>query len=70
MRRKDTKVVSVIEKALTKALFPRIVTTSYSKESWDIVVTTFKGIDQVHVVKLQMLQIMFDSLIIKENDYA
>ena len=69
-RRKDSKPTTMIEVALIKALFLRIIATSYSKEAWDILKTTFKGTDQVYVVKLQMLRRDFESLLMKENEFV
>ena len=42
-RRKDAKALSLIEVAMTETIFPKIATTNYAKESWDIHKTNFQG---------------------------
>ena len=51
-RIRDAKSLSLIKVAMIETLFPKIETTKYSKEAWDILEIYFKGTDKVQVVKL------------------
>ena len=46
-RRKDVKVLSLMEATMEEIIFPNIVAINYAKEAWDILKTNFQGIDKV-----------------------
>ena len=66
-RRKDAKALSLIEVAMTKAIFPKIAAANYAKKAWEILGKNFKGIDKVRVVKLQMIRREFENLQMRDN---
>lgn len=54
-RRKDAKALNLIEAVLIEAAFPRILTTNYAKETWEILQTRNKRTSKVRVVKLDQV---------------
>ncbi|KAH9292372.1 hypothetical protein KI387_042442, partial [Taxus chinensis] len=66
-RRKDAKDLSYIQNAVTDSVFPRIATTTNSKQAWDTLQNAYQGSDKVKVVRLQMLRREFETLLMKDS---
>ena len=49
-------------------IFPRIAAATRSKEAWDILKTTYQGMEKVKTTKLQMLRRDFETLCMKETE--
>lgn len=51
--KKDKVVLFFIHKGLNNDVFERIAGVTTSKQAWDILMTTYKGVEQVKKVRLQ-----------------
>ena len=67
-KKKDIKVVFYLFQAVHESIFPRIATATRSKEAWDILKTTYQGMEKVKTKKLQMLRRDFETPCMKESD--
>ena len=64
-RNKDSKSLFYLFQSIHESIFPRIVAATKSKEAWDILKTTFQGMEKVKTTKLQMLRRDFETLHMK-----
>ena len=67
-RKKDSKALFYLYQVIHESIFPRIATTTKSKEAWDILEPTYQGMENVKTTKLQMLRGDFETLCMKEYD--
>ena len=62
--KKESKALFYIFQVVHESIFPRIATTTKSKEAWDTLLTTYQGMEKVKVAELQMLRRDFETLCI------
>eukprot|EP00253_Pinus_taeda_P006110 PITA_06110 len=67
-RKKDAKTLFLLFQSVHESVFPWIVAVTKSKEAWDILKTTYQGLEKVKTAKLQMLRRDFETLSMKESD--
>ncbi|TQD85937.1 hypothetical protein C1H46_028483 [Malus baccata] len=65
---KDAKALGIIQSAVSKEIFPRIVNQETSKGAWDLLQEEFRGDEQARSVKLQSLRREFEYMRMKENE--
>ena len=65
---KDAKALGIIQSAVSKEIFPRIVNQETSKGAWDILKQEFRGDKQVRSVKLQGLRREFEYTRMKDSE--
>jgi len=51
-----------------ESILPRFASTKQAKESWDILQTSYQGMDKLKTVKLQILRKYFQTLSMKDSD--
>jgi hypothetical protein len=54
-RKKDGKTMFYIHQAMHESILPRVKSTKQDKEAWDILQTSYQGMDKVKISKLQIL---------------
>ncbi|KAH9292546.1 hypothetical protein KI387_042268, partial [Taxus chinensis] len=67
-RKKDSKALFYIFQAVHESFFPRIAAATKSKQAWDILQTTYQGMEKVKTKKLQMLRRDFETIFMKDSD--
>lgn len=67
-RKKDSKALFFILQGVHERIFPRIATTTRSRKVWDILQTTYQGMDKVKITKLKILRREFETLYMKDNE--
>ena len=66
-RKKDSKSLFYLYQAVHEIVFPRIATPKRSKDAWDTLQTTYKGMEKVKIAKLQLMRRDFQ-VICMESD--
>lgn len=67
-RKKDSKCLFYIFRAVHESIFPRIATTTKTKQAWNTLETTYQGMAMVKTAKLQMLRRDFETISMKESE--
>jgi len=67
-REKDAKYLFYIFQEVHKSVFPRITSTTKSKQAWDTLQTAYQGMEKVKTSKLQMLRTDFEIHCWKESE--
>jgi hypothetical protein len=67
-RKKDGKEMFYIHQAMHESILPRVASTKQAKEAWDILQTSYQGMDKVKTSKLQILRRDFETLSMKDTD--
>ena len=66
--KKDSKALFYLYQAVHERIFSRIAAATKSKEAWDILKTSYQGMETVKSSKLQLLRRYFETLSMKESD--
>jgi hypothetical protein len=67
-RKKDNKVLGLIQQGLNESIFTNISSVASSKMAWDILETYDQGVSKVKTVKLRNLRRDFENLKMKDNE--
>ncbi|XP_051134894.1 uncharacterized protein LOC127254064 [Andrographis paniculata] len=67
-RKKDAKVLFLIQQALDNSIFSRITAADTSKQAWDILKQEYLGDEKIIKVKLQTLRRDFELLSMREKE--
>ena len=67
-RKKDGKALFYIHQAMHESILPRFSSEKKAKEVWDILQTSYQGMDKVKSSKLQILRRYFETLSMKDAD--
>jgi hypothetical protein len=67
-RKKDGKGMFYIHQAMHESILPRVASKNQAKEAWDILKTSYQGMDKVKASKLQILRRDFETLSMKDTD--
>ena len=67
-KKKDSKALFFILQGVHENIFPRIAAATRSKQAWDILQTSYQGMEKVKTVKLQMLGRNFETIYMKDNE--
>ena len=66
--KKDAKALFYIFEPVHESIFPRVATTTKSKQAWDTLQTAYQGMAKVKKAKLQMLRRYFETFCMKESE--
>jgi hypothetical protein len=67
-KKKDAKALYFIQTTMGDSIFPRIATTTKSKQAWETLQNAYQGNNKVKLVKLQLLRRDIENLQMKESE--
>ncbi|KAK3001932.1 hypothetical protein RJ639_020645 [Escallonia herrerae] len=68
VRQKDANALSIIQRGVTKSIFPRVIRATKAKEACDILKVEYHGDDKVRAINLQTFRRDFKNMKMKENE--
>jgi hypothetical protein len=66
--KKDGKAMFYIHQAMHERILPRVASENKSKEAWDILQTSYQGMDKVNTTKIQNIKRYFETMSMKDSD--
>jgi hypothetical protein len=66
-RKKDGKALFYIHKSMHESMLPRVASAKKDKEAWDILQTSYQGMDKVKTSSLQIIRRDFETLSMKDT---
>ena len=67
-RKKDGKTMFYKHQVMHVSILPRVASTKQAKEEWDILPTSYQGMDKVKTSKLQILRRYFETMSMKDTN--
>jgi hypothetical protein len=67
-RKKDGNALFYIHQAMHESILLRVASSNQAKEAWDILQTSYQGMDKVKTAKLQILRRYFETMSMKDLD--
>jgi ABC-type dipeptide/oligopeptide/nickel transport system ATPase component len=66
--KKHGKAMFYVHQAMHESMLPRVSSTKQANEAWDILQTSYQGIEKFKTSKLQILRRYFETLSMKDTD--
>ena len=67
-RIRNANALSMLHRAVSDSIFPRIMRAKLAKEAWKILQEEYLGNDKARTVKLQTLRREFENMKMRENE--
>ena len=67
-KRKDSRALWNIVNGVEESIFSKISATTNAYQAWEILATTYQGVEKVKNAKLQILRKRFESLQMKDTE--